>query len=272
MSEDDALAARALAGRGVRVEPAVWDAADVDWTAYDAVVLRSCWDYHERPAQFRDWIDRIERDGARLWNPAPLVRWNTSKTYLLELEKQGVMIPPTAVVPRAGTQSLSAIMAERRWACAVIKPAVSADGHRTWTATSPVLQADDAQFAESNRRSPLLVQEYVEAIEKDGEYSLMFIAGRYTHAALKRPRPGDFRVQSRFGGTAERAEPPASIVADATRVAGLVPEPWLYARVDGCVIDGRLVLMELEMTEPSLFFGLDASAPVAFADALIATL
>lgn len=269
LSDDDRLAAAALAERGLSVDPVVWDDDRVEWRRYDLVVLRSSWDYHTRPTLFRQWIDRRAEEGARLWNPPALLRWNMEKSYLLELRDRGIRVPATVAIERGGAQRLNDLMRDRGWRCAVVKPVISADGHRTWTATSPVMRADEERFAGDLRATPLLVQEYVESIEREGEWSFMFFGGLFSHAVRKRAAAGEFRVQSRFGGTSELVAAAPQIVSRARAVAMCAPTPWLYARVDGCIVHQELVVMELEMLEPSLFFSLDRAAAGRFADAIL---
>ena len=111
----------------------------------------------------------------------------------------------------------------------------------------------------------MMVQPYVESIESDGELSLLFYGGEYSHAVRKLPARGDFRVQIDRGGTASRMEPPAAVIADARRALSVVPGQVAYARVDGCMIDGRFTLMELEVLEPGLFMRFDPHAAERFA-------
>lgn len=267
LSADDRLAAAALESRGAAVEPAVWDDPAADWLAYDAVVVRSTWDYHHRPVEFLRWIERVESAGARVWNPPSLLRWNLDKRYLAELGRRGVPVVPTHIVPQGSGRHLSAALAAAGWDDAVIKPAVSASAHETWRASRARAAADAERFAALVRAGDVLVQPYLDAIER-GEWSLCFFGGRYSHAVLKRPRSGDFRVQSELGGEVVLADPDAAVVQRAEEIVALLPTPWLYARVDACALDGALVLMELELIEPTLFFHADPAAPVRFAEAL----
>ena len=224
----------ALLRRGADVDAVSWDDV-VDWHKYHAIVVRSTWDYHKRVDEFRAWLDRME--GLPLWNPPALLRRNIHKSYLLELQEQGIEIVPTVFMPR-GT---------------IVKPAVSATAHQTMLFDYDVL-----------------IQPYVPEIAADGELSFVFIGRAFSHCVRKRPAAGDFRVQTDFGGTAERVSVDASLIAQAERVAATLGEEWLYARVDGVVRDGRLLLMELEATEPSLF--LDEVAAERFADAITSSL
>ena len=272
LTDDDRLLLAELLRRGVHAEPAVWDAPR-DWGAFDAVVVRSCWDSHLRRDEFVAWAERVAASGARLHDPAPMLVWNSDKRYLRELAARGIAVVPTAWVaaaddgPRA--PSLAAVLRAEGWNEAVVKPAISAGAYETWRTSADTAAADAARFAAlvCGGAGEVLVQPFVEQVLRDGEWSLVFVAGRFSHAVRKRPASGDFRVQRQFGGRTEVSVPPPSLVRDAGAVlqaaaacTGLRAEEVLYARVDGVERDGRLVLMELECVEPDLFF---ATAPEA---------
>ena len=270
LTDDDRLAVDALAGLGLDVVPAVWDDASLDWTAFAAVVVRSPWDYFYRASEFAPWIDRLAALRAPLWNPAPLLRWNMDKRYLRELERAGVRCVPThwAEGTSGAGDSLGEVLRRNGWARAVVKPLVSGGAHETWKVGSP-----DAESEARFRRlaaSGAMVQPFVDEIVTEGEWSLLFFAGEYSHAVRKRPRAGDFRVQEAHGGVIVPAEPPPALLAAAREVLARVGGPWLYARVDLCRHAGDWALMELEMLEPSLFLGADAGAPARFARAVAA--
>ena len=272
LTPDDRLAADALAERGIAVVPAVWSDGSVPWTSYDAIVIRSTWDYHLRPSEFGAWIDLLERRGCAVWNPCPLLRWNANKRYLADLEASGVAIVPTAWIPSATPAALSDVMDAHGWDDVVVKPAISATAY----GTRRVVRADAASPADApetgDSRGEVLVQRFIPEIETAGEWSLMFLGGSFSHAVRKRPVPGDFRVQSEYGGSAVAERAPASVIAAAERVLTAVKGAWLYARVDGVETPAGFLLMELEMLEPLLFLGSDPSAPARFADGLIARL
>jgi len=271
LSDDEQHLVRALAERGVRAVPAVWDDARVDWRAFDAVVVRSAWDYHLRFDDFRAWIDRLEAEGVPLWNPPAVLRWNADKTYLRDLAARGVRTVPTWWVEVGDGTPLSAILDGRGWADVVVKPAVSASGWETWRVTRDDVAELEPRFRATAARARLLVQPFVDEVARDGEWSLLFFGGRFSHAVLKRPRAGEFRVQSEYGGSADPARPPSSVLADAAAALRALPggEEPLYARVDGCVLDGRLTVMELELLEPSAFLAADPHAGGRFADAIV---
>src|SRR5207237_7202672 len=121
--------------------------------------------------------------------------------------------------------------------------------------------AQQSTFDEMLTAGDVLVQPLVNEVLSDGEWSLMFIEGAFSHAVLKRPTPGDFRVQYEFGGVSLDAQPPREIVAQAEAILETLRQPWLYARVDGCDVDSRLMLMELERIEPSLLLDHQTRAP-----------
>jgi hypothetical protein len=239
LTEDDRLLAAALQEGGAEARAVVWADPTVDWTSFDAIVVRSTWDYHLRIDEFLAWLDQLEACDARVWNPVPLLRWNADKSYLRELDVPRV---PTAFVHRGG--DVRAAMREHGWHCAVVKPNVSATAFETF-----IIDAEQpCQLATRD----VLVQPFIDEVVRDGEWSLLFFGGVYSHAVLKRARAGDFRVQNDFGGTAEVRDPGAAIVESAARALAAAP-PTLYARVDGVVIAGVFTLMELELIEPVLF-------------------
>ena len=269
LSPDDRLLLPALAEAGFDPVPCLWDDPAEAWSRHAAVVVRSCWDYHHRAPEFHAWLDRLAAEEARVFNPVPLLRWNADKRYLRDLSDAGIEIIPTAWVNERDEASLADLAGSRGWRHVVVKPSVSATAFETWRTGPEVTGEDEQRFRRLTGERPALVQPYLPDIER-GELSLVFLGGRYSHAVLKRPRPGDFRVQTDFGGTVEAIRPEDHVVAAAIRILGAAPAPTLYARVDLCLVDGRAQLMELELLEPALFFAHEAAAAGRFADALAA--
>ena len=268
LTADDELVVPHLARLGIDAEAAAWSDATVRWTAYDAVVLRSCWDYHLDLEAFLRWVGEIGDAGVPLLNPPEVVRWNASKTYLRDLAERGVDVVPTRWVEQGSETTLALAMAGAGWDDVVIKGAVSASAHETWRVEANGAAAHEPVFRSLSARGPVLVQRFMESIQRDGEWSFLFFGGEFSHAAIKRPKDGDFRVQANFGGTYTRAEPDAALRAQAARALAAAPAACVYARVDGCVEDGRLRLMELELLEPDVFLRLDERAPARFAGAI----
>lgn len=269
LSDDDRLAVAELGRLGARVEAAVWDDPGVRWDRYDRVVIRSCWDYHLHPEAFLDWLGRLERDGVSLWNPAPVVRANVDKGYLVDLAAAGVPAVPTVRLEPGETADLPGLLAERSWDEAVVKPSVSASAFRTRRVRREDAAAAQAELEELLEVSGVLVQRFLPEIQTRGEWSFIFLGGEYSHAVLKRPKTGDFRVQEELGGSSVLERPAPMLVEQARAVAATIPSPWLYARVDGVEIEGVFTLMELELIEPLLFLGWDPKAPARFAEAIL---
>jgi len=272
LSADDRLVVPALAAFGLRAEAVVWDQPDVP-PDVTAVVIRSCWDYHLRIDEFLSWLSGLEHRGVRVLNPPPLIRWNADKHYLLDLSSRGVATVPTRVVRKGERGRLAGVLAEAGFEEAVVKPAVSASAHATWRTSRASAQRDDSQFQAALGAGDVLVQPLISAVATQGEWSVICFGGTPSHAVLKRPAAGDWRVQSELGGTAELRAAPPSLVDDARRVLSAAgAEQAAYARVDGYLDNDRLVLMELELIEPQLFLDLEPEAPSRFAGAIAATL
>jgi len=275
LAADDRLAAAELEKRGLTVCPALWDSPTEDWAAYDAVVIRSTWDYHTRHAAYLDWLGRLKAAHVYLFNPPEVMRWNSNKTYLQDLARDGVRIPPTMVVEQFSAPSLERLVREAGWEKAVVKPTVAANAYETWMTDLGTLQhTPDGQsaFEALLRKSTVLLQAYLPEVATGGEWSFIFFNKAFSHAVLKRPREGDFRVQENYGGKTSPVEAPGRLIAQAERICRTVRDDLLYARVDGVEVNGELVLMELELIEPSLFFGSHPQAAGRFADALLTCL
>lgn len=251
-SEDDQVLIAAMQARGMQPVPVIWD-ADARWSDFDAVILRSIWDYHLKYARFLEWLDALDAAGVPVHNSTPLVRWNADKRYMIELEQRGVRITPTWLVPRSDQVGLADICAQTRWQRLVIKPTVASTGYETWMTDAPVTgEANDA-FEKQKARMDVLVQEFASGVHA-GEISLVFLGGRYSHAVIKRAAGSEFRVHIEHGGTVESIEPGNALIGWAEDVIATIDAPWTYARVDAVSDDRGPMLMELELLDPELFF------------------
>jgi glutathione synthase/RimK-type ligase-like ATP-grasp enzyme len=274
LTDDDRPLLAALAARGVAAEPVLWD-ADVDWRDHAAVLLRSVWDYWLRAEEFTRWLDLLEQLGVPCWNPVPLVRWNMDKRYLRDLAARGILTVPTLWIERESRSTPDeavALVANTGWDDLVLKPTVSAGAWRTLRLRRDEVAGRTDYLREVLEGSSLMAQPFMAEVVEVGELSLLFFGGEYSHAALKRPRAGDFRVQWIHGGGHEPATPSPSILEQARAVVSAAPPGGLYARVDGVVRDGRFVLMELEMIEPYLFLTEGPGSVDRFVHALCARL
>lgn len=271
MTADDRLAVGPLRDRGIDVEPVAWSSTTADWTQFDAVVIRSCWDYHVRVRAFVDWLEQLEADGVQVVNAVPIVRWNLDKQYLRELEQRGFPIEPTVWLERGTSIELRALLERQRWGEAVIKPAISASAHDTWRVTR-LGEVDQERLDRMLDSGTVMVQRLNPVIRTTGEWSFVFFAGEYSHAVLKTPAPDEFRIQEKLGGQACATEPASRMVNLAKQVIQALPWEVVYARVDGIADSNQLTVMEVELIEPSLFLGFSADSPVRFADGLAAAL
>ncbi|WP_410815100.1 RimK family alpha-L-glutamate ligase [Micromonospora sp. 067-2] len=274
LDPDDRLVLTPLTDRGITAEAVAWDDPDADWSSYDLVVLRSPWDYALRRNEFVAWAATV----TALVNPSEVVRWNTDKRYLAELSAAGVPTVPTFWVEPGESWRLPADTGEY-----VIKPAVSAGSQDTgrYDLADPehreLAGAHVRRLADAGRVT--MIQPYLTAVDTEGETALLFLAGpeglTFSHAIRKGPMltgpdlgpDGLYKAEEI---TARTARPEQLAVAEKT-LAG-VPggtRQLLYARVD--LIpgpDGTPVLVELELTEPSLFIGYADGAPERLADAI----
>lgn len=268
LDEDLPLLTAALNTRAIRHRVVDWDDAAIDWTQFAAAVIRSTWDYTDRLDEYLDWSTRAAAH-TRLFNPPDVVRWNTHKRYLIELSAKGVPVVPTSLIA-VGVQIPDFDDAE-----VVVKPAVGAGsrGARRFLKDAPGARAH-AQMLQEARRD-VLVQPYLNRVDAVGESSLLFFNGRYSHAIRKAPLLCANADATRALFAAERIaarEPGSDEHAVAAAVLAALPfaEPLLYARVD-LLRDagGAPVLLELELTEPSLFFAFAPGSAERFVDALL---
>ncbi len=237
----DRLLRRELIAAGHRASHAVWSSKTENWKAFDAVIIRSCWDYHLRPKAFLDWIASLEAERIPVINAPALIRWNFDKRYLAALARAGIAIPDTVWLEPGESLDIAAYRRLHGWSAAVVKPFVSASAHRTRVRYRGLA------------RGPALVQRFVPEIQTAGEWSLIFFAGTFSHAVRKLPASGDFRVQMEYGGSAAPARPTAAVLTFARRVLALSPVPPAFARIDIVHTAAGPVLMELELIEPELF-------------------
>jgi O-ureido-D-serine cyclo-ligase len=271
----------ALRAAGADVVVVDWDDPAVDWGRFDLALLRSTWDYAERLPEFLDWATRVAACTA-LCNPLAVLRWNTDKHYLAELERAGIaIVPSTFVEPDAdAAAALDAFLAATDAAEFVVKPAVGAgsrDAQRHARANRDAALKHVARLLDARRS--VLLQPYLERVDAHGETALIHFDGVYSHAIRKGPllRRGDGPTDALFAAeditprTPDDAER-ALVTATLAAVQALLPnDPLLYARVDLIHdAEGAPRLLELELAEPSLFFAHAPGSAARFANAVIA--
>ncbi len=245
-----------------------WTKKSTNWSQFDAVVIRSTWDYQDNASQFINTLEEIDHSGTLLLNPLQTCKWNINKKYLDELSQQGVQIVPTIWLDQLDRVSCTSLFQELSSHKIVVKPLVSANANDTL-----VLKKDDSKNWELALKTfqsiPLMAQPFVDSITTVGEYSLFYFDREFSHATLKTPKKGDFRVQEEHGGTFKSVDIDSRLQTAAESVINKIAGPLLYARVDLVLLpDGSAALMELELIEPSLYFTYSEGSANRFAKAL----
>jgi hypothetical protein len=268
---DDELAYEPLAALGWSVESLSWTSEVADWGAFDLAVIRTTWDYYLDPAAFIRVLETIHETGCRLENDLELVRWNLDKRYLFDLEASGVPIVRTILGHQIGHRALNSLFRELDCTELVLKPAVSASAHNTFRLTLSAGEVAVGRAIDALQGQVYLAQAFEEQIILEGEFSLFFFNGEYSHAILKTPKHDDFRVQEEHGGLIRLTEPTPVLMKRALQALSALDTRPLYARVDLVRLPGKqqdFALMELELVEPALYFRMDPLSPGRFARAL----
>jgi len=269
----DQLVVEQLQQAGITVHEVSWRHPAPEWDQYSLVIIRSPWDYQADPQAFLAVLEQIEQSSARLLNSLETVRWNIRKTYLRQLEQAGHTIVPTVWLESPSAAELKAVIAYWNTPEIVVKPMIGANADnalRLSNGASPELLQ---QAAAAFRNTTALAQPFIESVLRTGEYSLIFFNGKYSHAVLKTPKTGDFRVQEEHGGIICSVQPAPDIIACAERSLLSCPQPLLYARVDLVRLPtGQPAIMEVELIEPSLYLSFDSLSPARFADCILRAL
>lgn len=291
LTTDGQALVAALAERGVSAEPARWSDPSVGWAAFDAALLRSCWEYYRDLERFERLLERLATAGVTVLNPPDVVRWNVHKTYLRGLAAAGVSVVPTEYVGPDENRELASILAARGWDEAVVKPAVGTSSAGVWRTSRETAAADQSRFeapfdaarkvgdsatGEEGGTLPdrgALVQQFYPEVA-GGEQSLVFFEGTFSHA-WESLRADDAvgvtpaaEPAGAFDPDASTRETAGSVLATAAAEFGVERSAFTYARVDGVERDGTFHLLELELIEPYLNLEARDGAVAAFADAV----
>lgn len=266
---EDALVQSALERCGWKVHRASWDDPEMDWSDTSSVLFRSTWDYFDRFEEFTRWRHGL-RGQTRTINSEALVEWNVDKHYLADLERQGVRIPPTVFIEQGDPRGLDEVLSEVAWEELVLKPCVSGAGRHTYRFARADWQQYAERFATLLASESMMLQPFQEPIVQRGEVAYVVLGGQFSHAVLKKAKPGDYRVQDDFGGTIQPYSPSEQEIRWVEEVIQRVEPAPIYARVD--VIwdnDGQLAVGELELIEPELWFRMKPDAADQLARAIV---
>lgn len=255
-----------LAEKGWDVDEVSWRKQGVDWNQYEAVIIRTPWDYQKDPEQFMQVLEAIDRSTARLENALELIEWNINKTYLQDLENSGVRIVPTAWGAQNQQITKELILGYFDTDEIVIKPTISAGADDTYRLTREEALDTLGELKSVFKTRSFMVQPLMNHVLEEGEFSLIYFGKQYSHTLLKTPKQSDFRVQEEHGGILKTVEPEAELKSTADEIIASLSTLPLYSRVD-LVRDGdNFSLMELELIEPSLYFNMDEESPARFAE------
>ena len=266
----------ALQEAGTDVREVDWDDAQVDWRAFDLALLRSTWDASIRLAEFLEWSERV--DGlTQLLNPLPVIRWNTDKHYLAALAGAGVATVPTAFIEpgQDAAQAIEVFLSlheSREW---VVKPAIgsgSRDAQRHLVTARAAIEEHVERLVQAGRSA--LIEPYLNLVDTHGETALIYFAGRFSHAIRKGPmlRLGEQPTENLFAAETitARTPTPQEIHVGEQALRAIPFGTLLYARVD-LIRDAadRPCVLELELTEPSVFLVHEAGSAERFARAIL---
>ena len=239
--------------------------ANVDWSEYELVVVRSTWDYQQHTEKFLNVLNNITLSGATLANSLDLIRWNINKSYLKSLNLQGIPIVPTTWHSNFCFKSILSMFNEMDCSEIIIKPVVSANADDTYLLNAESLRNNLSMLGKCFNNREFMIQPFIKSVVEEGEFSLFYFNGNYSHCILKTPKKNDFRVQEEHGGSLMSIQPNSLLKNLSLKVLSLLPEQPLYSRLDFVREGQSFYLMEIELIEPSLYFNMDKSSATSFA-------
>ncbi|NGP86787.1 ATP-grasp domain-containing protein [Fodinibius halophilus] len=263
----DELLYEPLKNRGWEVDEVSWRNEETDWDQYDAVIIRTPWDYQDAPKAFIEVLKDIDASSAILENSLDTVKWNIDKRYLQDLHRDGIEIVPTLWKDEFHKEQLPSFFDELETDEIVVKPTISAGADNTYWIKQKNQSEYLEELAEVFEDRPFLVQPFMQNIVEEGEFSVFFFGDTYSHTILKTPKTDDFRVQEEHGGRLNKVEPEKSLLTIARKTLNNITPLPLYTRADYVrTAKNSFALMELELIEPSLYFNMDPESPERFAD------
>ncbi len=266
---EDELVKKALERKGLSVMRVDWADPNVDWKKGRAALFRTTWDYFERFDEFEPWLERT-RKHIQFINSAEQVHWNMDKHYLSDLRSNGVKIVPTFFIEPREVSALTDIISTLNWEEMILKPAIAGAARHTYRINKQNVAQYEDIFAELIAKESMLIQPFVSTVLEQGEVSFMVFGGKFTHAILKKAKPGDFRVQDDFGGTVHEYQASQDEKAFAESVVQACNTLPIYARVDVMVDEsGQMLVSELEIIEPELWFRHNPQAADVLAEAVL---
>jgi glutathione synthase/RimK-type ligase-like ATP-grasp enzyme len=254
LCDDDRLLLKPLEQEGYSPQIVIWDDPHVDWKQFKFIINRSTWDFYKNIDAFRLWLSGLEKQKTKTFNSISVIRRNVNKSaYLKDLHKRNIPIIPTEFVPRASQPDLKEIMESNEWNSVVVKPGHGGSGYGVTKIDIQDVHRSQTKVDSLLKKDAILIQQYVPDID-EGEYSFIFFGDSFSHCVLKTPKRGEYRTNYAYGGIWKIFHAPEQFIQQARKVLEAVPSPLLYARVDMINVKGTLLLNELELSDPMLFF------------------
>ncbi|GAA4418289.1 hypothetical protein GCM10023187_51580 [Nibrella viscosa] len=266
-NEDQALF-RFLKTKGLDIHFMLWTDPLAQWSHFDLALLKAPWDYFEKIDQFYAWLDTLKQQHVPLLNPYDIVRWNSDKHYLRDIAAAGFPVTPTLFLEKGEQADLAAYFDQFNSVKLIVKPCISAGSKNTYAISREQLSDFTPKLNALLQQEAFMVQPFLTQIQEEGEWSLLFFNGVFSHAVLKKAKAGDFRVQHYLGGTIHPQQPSPALVQAAEAYVRRFAKDCLYARVDGTLVAEQFVLMELELIEPFLFLFTDPNSYERYFEAL----
>lgn len=264
LTNSDTLVLAPLKKRGIEVNPIIWSSPPATLNQFDAIIMRSAWDYHTQYEKFTSFLHTLKNSTVPIYNPIDTMLWNSNKSYLLNLASQGVPIVPTIKIHSIDEADWQKIT---QWPEIIIKPAVGASAFGITKLSSNNKNEVHKTIATLLKAGDVIIQPFMKEIY-DGEISFIFFNKQFSHAVLKKPTLQDFRTQRFFGASITRIYPSVHLIHQARDIIYTIKDPLLYARLDAIVVHNNLQLMELELIEPHLFLEDVPKKAIMFADAI----
>lgn len=266
--DEDRLLAGILEEIGLVACFEVWSDPKVDWSGYSHILIKSPWDYFDRYAAFLAWCQKIKVLGIPVFNDIETVIWNSDKRYLLDVESRGFKIIPTRFISQNSWKGLEGFFDDFQADQLVLKPTVSGGAKNTFRLDRYSWSGQAQTIQGLLEQEDLMVQPFVKEVAEIGEHSYIYFNGKFSHAVLKSPQQGEFRVQHFFGGTIHPTQPSSDELFYLQKIVQEFASESLYARVDGVWVEGSFLIMELELIEPYLFLFTDRDAQSRYREAI----
>ncbi len=255
---------------GWDAEEISWRNESINWDDYNAVIVRSTWDYQKDHEKFLDVLEKINNSSAHLENDLELMKWNMNKKYLFDLEQKGVKIVDTLWKSNFNLDEVENSFENFNSEEIIIKPNISANADNTFRLTKAKFVEIKNQLKLIFTNREFMIQPFMKNIIDEGEYSLFFFNGEFSHCVLKKPKEKDFRVQEEHGGKFKSIIPTEQQKTIGKNIIDKLAVLPLYGRTDLVrTADNDFALMELEAIEPSLYFNMDERSPIRFTKAFV---